>query len=271
LLGGPVEIDGSVSSQFNSALLLIAPCTHQGIQVEVTGAVVSRPYVDLTLSVMAAFGAIAENDDYRRIRVPGQQSYQGRSYAIEPDASSASYFLAAAAVTGGHVRIEALGQRSAQGDLGLVSVLEQMGCQVTWSDDFVELSGPEALKGIDVDMSGMSDVAQTLAAIAPFATGEVRSRGVAHRRPKETDRVEAVTKELRRLGGEVSERPDGWDICPSPLKPAVVETYHDHRMAMSFAVTGLRVPGIRIANPACVSKTFPDFFERFALATRPAH
>jgi 3-phosphoshikimate 1-carboxyvinyltransferase len=236
--------------------------------ITVVGDLVSKPYVDMTTSVMQAFGASVENEDYRIIRVPGNQTYGGRAYDVEPDASGASYFLAAAAVTGGRVRIDGLGRRSAQGDLRLVDVLERMGCEVTWSDDAVELAGPTELRGVDVDMGAMSDVAQTLAAIAPFATHDVRIRGVRHIRSKETDRVSAVTTELRRLGATVEEFPDGWLISPSSLHPATIETYDYHRMAMSFAVTGLRVPGLRIANPSCVSKTFPDFFERFAMLTK---
>ncbi|HVC34476.1 MAG TPA: 3-phosphoshikimate 1-carboxyvinyltransferase [Chloroflexota bacterium] len=270
LRGGTVEIPGDLSSQYVSALLMVAPCTPDGIDLAIRGELVSKPYVDLTLSVMKAFGATAPDHDYRRIRVPGQQQYRARTYQIEPDASAASYFLAAAAVTGGKVKIEALGRSSAQGDLGLVQILERMGCQVVWGEHDVELRGPERLRGIDVDMGNLSDVAQTLAAIAPFAGEAVRIRGVGHIRRKETDRLAAVTIELRRLGAAVVEHDDGWEIRPSALKPAVVETYDDHRMAMSFAVTGLRVPGLRIANPRCVAKTFPDFFERFARLTAPA-
>ena len=265
--GGTVNIDGGVSSQFISALMLIGPCTLRGIELNIVGDLVSKPYIDLSIAIMSSFEVSVENEDYRRIVIPGDQNYRGRSYAIEPDASSASYFLAAAAVTGGRVRIEALGRKSVQGDLGLVSILERMGCAVTWGDDYVELKGPSSLAGIDIDMGGLSDVAQTLAAIAPFANGAVKIRGVGHIRNKETDRVTAVTNELRRLGASVVERPDGWDISPSVLSGAVVETYDDHRMAMSFAVTGLKTRGIQIANPSCVAKTFPDFFSRFAAAT----
>jgi len=255
-------IDGNVSSQFISALMLIGPCLRDGLVIDIRGDLVSKPYVDLTASIMAAFGASASNDDYRRLSVSGG-GYRARDYTVEPDASSASYFFAAAAVTGGRVRVEGLGRHSAQGDLGLVDVLEAMGCAVERQDEYVEVRGPARLRGIDVDMGNMSDVAQTLAAIAPFADGSVRIRGIEHNRWKETDRVSAVATELARLGVPVVEHRDGWEIHPSFPKPGVVETYDDHRMAMSFAVTGLRAPGIRIANPSCVEKTFPDFFERF--------
>ncbi|MGH2461492.1 MAG: 3-phosphoshikimate 1-carboxyvinyltransferase, partial [Chloroflexota bacterium] len=265
--GGRVEIPGNLSSQYVSALMMIAPCTPRGMELVIRGTLVSQPYVDLTASVMAAFGATVKNEEYRRVLVPGGQSYRGQVYRVEPDASAASYFLAAAAVTGGRVRVEALGRSSAQGDLRLAGILARMGCQLTWGDDFVELQGPDQLTGIDVDLADLSDVAQTLAAIAPFASGPVRIRGIGHIRRKETDRVAAVATELKRLGASVVERDDGWEISPSSLSAAVVETYDDHRMAMSFAVTGLRVPGLKIANPGCVAKTFPDFFERFERAT----
>lgn len=265
--GGKVDIPGDLSSQYISALMMVAPCTPRGIDLQIRGTLVSQPYVDLTASVMAAFCATANNDGYHRILVPGAQSYRGQVYRVEPDASAASYFLAAAAVTRGRIRIEALGRSSAQGDLRLAEILARMGCQLTWGDDFVELQGPDQLTGIDVDMADLSDVAQTLAAIAPFASSPVRIHGVGHIRRKETDRVAAVATELKRLGASVVEREDGWEISPSRLAAAVVETYDDHRMAMSFAVTGLRVPGLKIANPRCVAKTFPDFFEQFERAT----
>jgi 3-phosphoshikimate 1-carboxyvinyltransferase len=270
LLGGPVSIDGNVSSQFVSALLLVAPCTTRGIDLTIRGDLVSKPYIDLTRSIMAAFGAQSTNDNYQTLRVPGRQAYLGRTYAVEPDASAASYFFAAAAVTGGRVKVKALGRDSAQGDLRLVEVLREMGCHTDWGDDYVEVRGPSQLTGIDVDLGGMSDIAQTVAAIAPFASGPVRIRGVGHIRHKETDRIAAVTTELRRLGATVLEHSDGWEILPSALHGGTVETYDDHRMAMSFAVPGLRVPGVRVGNPACVAKTFPEFFERFAELTRTA-
>ncbi|MBX6770849.1 MAG: 3-phosphoshikimate 1-carboxyvinyltransferase, partial [Chloroflexi bacterium] len=264
LRGGTVEISGDLSSQFISALLMVAPCTPLGLELRIRGDLVSRPYVEMTLHSMAAFGARAENRDGRVIVVPGGQGYRARVYDVEPDASAASYFLAAAAVTGGRVRVMGIDRSSVQGDLRLADILEQMGCTVEWGSGYVEVRGPSRLRGVDVDMNTMSDVAPTLAAIAPFAAEPVRIRGVAHMRLKETDRIRAVTTELTRLGAIVHEYEDGWEISPSPLHPAVVQTYDDHRMAMSFAVVGLRVPGLSIANPSCVTKTFPDFFDRFA-------
>ncbi|MEA2515762.1 MAG: 3-phosphoshikimate 1-carboxyvinyltransferase, partial [Thermomicrobiales bacterium] len=200
---------------------------------------------------------------------PGQR-YRGRAYRIEPDASNASYFFAAAAVTGGRVRVDGLGRGSTQGDLRFVDVLAAMGATVTVADDYVEVIGPPAgaLKGVDLDLNAISDTAQTLAAIAPFATGPTTIRGVGHARLKETDRVAALATELRRLGQTVEERPDGLAIHPSPIVAADVQTYDDHRMAMSFAITALRAPGVRILDPGCVAKTFPGFFARLEEVTR---
>ncbi|MDQ3856747.1 MAG: 3-phosphoshikimate 1-carboxyvinyltransferase, partial [Chloroflexota bacterium] len=181
--------------------------------------------------------------------------------------SSASYFYAAAAVTGGRVRVQGLGDRSLQGDARFVEVLEQMGCEVGRSGDFTEVSGPRRLRGITVDLNGMPDMAQTLAAIAPFASSPVTITGIAHNRGKETDRIAAVAAELRKLGVQVEEREDGLKIYPSQVEPAEIDTYDDHRMAMSFAVTGLRAPGIKIRHPECVHKTFPEFFRTFQALT----
>ncbi|MSQ28682.1 MAG: 3-phosphoshikimate 1-carboxyvinyltransferase [Dehalococcoidia bacterium] len=262
--GGRARMRGDISSQYFSSLLMVAPLSRRGVELEVEGELVSKPYIDMTASTMAAFGATMENHDYRRFSIPCGQSYQARTYDIEPDASGASYFFAAAAVTGGRVRVDHLGSGSAQGDLGFVRALEQMGCTVSQTAGYTEVTGPTELKGVDIDMGDISDTAQTLAAIAPFASGPVNIRNIAHVRAKETDRVAAVATELRRLGATVDERPDGLAIHPAALHPADIETYDDHRMAMSFAVAGLRVPGLRIKDPGCVSKTFPDFWERFA-------
>lgn len=269
LAGGTIAIPGTVSSQFVSALLMVGPRTLRGLELQIIGDLVSKPYVDLTISLMHTFGAAVRNEAYRHLIVPGGQTYRAQTYQVEPDASGASYFFAAAALTGGRIRVTGLGQHSAQGDLGLIDILETMGCQVQRGEDFIEVRGPQTLRGVDVNMAHMSDVAQTLAAIAPFADGPVRIRGIEHNRWKETDRVSAVATELARLGGDVTEHRDGWEIRPSPLHSATIATYDDHRMAMSFALPGLRVPGIRIANPRCVDKTFPDFFDRFARLTHP--
>ena len=262
LTGGHARMRGDLSSQFFSALLLAAPVTRQGMEIEVEGELVSKPYIDLTAAVMRAFGASMSHDVYRRLRVPAGQRYQAREYEIEPDASNASYFFAVAAITGGHVRVEGLGRESAQGDYRFLEILERMGCRVERGADATEVWGPGSLQGVEADMKDISDMAQTLAALAPFAAGPTLILGIAHTRLQETDRVAAMVTELRRLGQSVEEYPDGLRITPAPVRPAELATYDDHRMAMAFALIGLRVPGIRLLDPACVAKTFPDYFSR---------
>jgi 3-phosphoshikimate 1-carboxyvinyltransferase len=258
--GGTVAIPGSVSSQFLSALLLSAPYAADTVHIEIVGDLVSKPYIDLTLATMGSFGVDVDRDDHRSFTVP-PQGYRAAEVSIEPDASAASYFFAAAAVTGGRVRVDGLGTSTLQGDLRFVDVLERMGAKVTRTHDATEVEGTGRLHGIDVDMSDISDTAQTLAAIAPFADGPVRIRGIGFIRRKETDRIAAMVTELRRLGIDAIEDDNGLTVHPGRPRPGRVETYHDHRMAMSFAILGLVAPGIEIADPACVEKTFPDFFE----------
>ncbi len=272
LPGGNVAIPGDKSSQYFSALLMAAPYAQRDVVITIEGDLVSKPYMTITAAVMRDFGVRTEIDDthWRTFVTPSGQRYTGRHYPIEPDASNASYFFAAAAVTGGTVRVPGLGRRSTQGDLDFVRVLEAMGCTVTIADDYAEVAGPPVgqLQGVDLDLNAISDTAQTLAAIAPFADGPTTIRGVGHMRLKETDRVAALATELRKLGQLVEERPDGLRIEPRPVTPATIATYDDHRMAMSFAITGLAAPGVTIADPGCVSKTFPDFFDRLATARR---
>jgi 3-phosphoshikimate 1-carboxyvinyltransferase len=262
LRGGRVQIDGSRSSQFLSGLLLAAPYAAGPLEIEVTGPRRERPYVGITLDVMHSFGVEAEPDpDYARFRVT-PATYQPRAYTVEPDASGASYFLAAAALTGGRVRVPDLGSGSTQGDLRFVEVLSHMGCEVDLAPDYTEVRGPDRLRGVDVDMNAFSDTMMTLAALAPFAEGPTTIRNVEHTRLQETDRISAVATELKRLGVEVEEYQDGLCIIPGEVQSAVIDTYEDHRMAMAFALVGLRVPGVRIRGPGCVTKTFPDYFER---------
>src|SRR5690606_1750334 len=220
----------------------------------VEGELISRPYIDITAAVMHAFGVDVEIGDDTFV-VPGGQHYVAREDAIEPDASAASYFFAVAALTGGTVTIEGLGTGALQGDLQFVRVLERMGCSVEMTETATTVTGPAdgRLRGGEFDLAHISDTSQTLAGIAPFADGPVTFRGVAHNRVKETDRVGNVVKELRKLGQEVDEFEDGMTIHPRPVTPAVVETWNDHRMAMGFALTGLRAPGVVISNPACVT------------------
>ncbi len=261
--GGRCTLKGEASSQYLSALLMVAPLSEDGVEIEIKGELASKPYVDITLRMMKQWGAKAESQDYRRFVLPGGQSYQARAYAVEPDASSASYFFAAAAVSGGRVRVSGLGADALQGDIKFAGVLGQMGCRVSYDADGIEVTGPAVLNGVDVDMNGISDTVMTLAAIAPFASSPTTIRNVANIRLKETDRLAALANELKRIGVQVEERADGLKIYPAKdILPAIIETYDDHRMAMSFAITGLRAPGIQIKDPGCVAKTFPDFFER---------
>jgi 3-phosphoshikimate 1-carboxyvinyltransferase len=271
LPGGRTRMAGTESSQYFTALLLVSPYAAEGVEVEIEGDLVSKPYLPMTAAVMAAFGVDAELDreTWRTLRVQPGQRYEGRPYRIEPDASNASYFFAAAALTGGRVRVEGLGSRSTQGDLRFIDALAAMGARVTEEADAVEVRGPAGgrLRGVDLDLTAISDTAQTLAAIAPFADGPTTIRGIAHARLKETDRVAALATELTRLGQGVEEFPDGLTIHPAPIRPTDVATYDDHRMAMSFAITALRAPGIRLRDPGCVAKTFPAFFDRLAEVT----
>ncbi|HEX3721997.1 MAG TPA: 3-phosphoshikimate 1-carboxyvinyltransferase, partial [Nitrolancea sp.] len=269
LTGGVARLAGDTSSQYFSALLMVGPLTQTGLEIEVEGDLVSKPYIDMTAATMRAFGAQMENEGYHRFFVPGGQNYHAIDYGVEPDASAASYFFALAAATGGHVRVLNLGTSSGQGDARFVDVLEQMGCVVKREEHALEVQGPAQLRGIDVDMNAISDTVQTLAAIAPIADSAVTIRNVGHIRHKETDRISALVTELRRLGVDVVERDDGLTIHPARLKPTVVETYDDHRMAMSFAILGCAVDGITIRDPGCVAKTFPDFFERLEATVRP--
>ena len=218
LKGGKTRLDVSKSSQFLTALLLIAPCAKNGMEIEVVGNR-EMPYIDITLAVMEAFGVQVINEDYKYFRIEGGQQYQPRVYHIEPDASNASYFFAAAALTGGCVTIQHLHLDSIQGDVRFVQILEQMGCQVTVSDAGITVTGPRQLKGIDVDMKAISDTSLTLAAIAPFADSKVTIRNIEHTRWQETDRIHAMVTELRKLGVPVVEHQDGLEISPAPITP----------------------------------------------------
>ena len=267
--GGATSVRGSTSSQFASGLAMIAPCTSQGMQMQFAGTLVSLPYLDMTRRVMEAFGAVCAPEGDRGWRIP-PAGYQGRGYAIEPDASAASYFLAAAAITGGSVRVEGLSRRSMQGDVGFADALARMGCTIDWNDgpdESITVTG-RATGGIDIDMNAISDTVPTLAVVALFAEGPTTIRNVAHIRDKETDRIGDLARELRRLGATVVEQPDGLTIVPAPLHGATVKTYDDHRMAMSLSLAGLRVADVSVADPACVGKTFPDYWERLAAITR---
>ena len=262
LSGGEVRMRGDQSSQYFSALLQVGPLTRTGIRIHVDGEMVSAPYIDMTAAMMAEFGASMTRDAAcSELAVAGRQGYHARKLAIEPDASNASYFFAAAALSGGRVRVPGLGACSLQGDLRLLGALEMMGCRVERANDWIEVRGPSRLRGITVDARDFSDMAQTLYALAVFADGPSEIRNVAHSRLQECDRVAASAAELRRLGQEVHEYPDGLRIVPHPVRPAAVSTYDDHRMAMAFALVGLGAPGVSIWNPSCTAKTFPGYWE----------
>lgn len=260
LRGGTAHVRGDISSQFLSAVLMAAPQARQTVELSIDGPLVSQPYVEMTLQLMAAFGVPVASEAMRRFIVAAPCRYRGRCYAIEPDASAASYFWAAAAITGGTVTVEGLGTDSLQGDVRFCDCLEQMGCRVLRTHDRISVSGGP-LQGISVDMNEISDTVQTLAAVALFAASPTTIRGVAHIRHKETDRIGDLARELRRLGASVDELADGLRITPADLRGAEIQTYRDHRMAMSLALVGLRTPGVVILDPVCTEKTYPRFFE----------
>ncbi|MCP4098986.1 MAG: 3-phosphoshikimate 1-carboxyvinyltransferase [Planctomycetaceae bacterium] len=259
--GGTVKIKGNLSSQYLSGLMMAAPLAAQDTVIEIDGALISRPYVEMTKRVMESFGVAVDVDQqFGRFEIGGGQAYQATDYQIEPDASSASYFWAVAAICGGSATVLGLDAGSLQGDVGFVNCLEQMGCDVEWGQGQVTVRGP-AKHGIDIDMSNVSDTVQTLAAVALFVEGPTNVRNIAHNRVKETDRIGNLAIELRKLGATVEEREDGLTIHPGATRPAEIETYDDHRMAMSLALAGLRQAGVKILDPECVSKTYPNFFE----------
>lgn len=256
LRGGTVTLPGHLSSQFLSGLLLAGPLVDGGLRVELTSAPVSLPYLQMTRAVMAAFGCTTGND----WSVP-EGSYRAAAYDVEPDASAASYLWGAAAVTGGTVTVEGLGSSSTQGDVGFVDLLARMGAEVTRTATSTTVRGTGVLHGVEVDMRDVSDTAQTLAAVAVFADSPTRITGIGFIRAKETDRVAAMVTELRRAGVDAREDEDGLTVHPGPVAPTTFATYDDHRMAMSLALLGLRAPGVRIADPGCVAKTYPGFWD----------
>lgn len=259
LQGGKATVAGNISSQFLSALLIATPSAKRPVELKIEGDLVSQPYVDMTLGVMAKFDVTAEPVSPEVYRIE-PQTYRGTEYPIEPDASAASYFFAAAAITGGEVTVEGLPEHALQGDVAFVEALAEMGCKVKSTSDAITVRGGP-LKGIEIDMNAISDTAQTLACVAAFAEGPTKISRIGHIRHKETDRIAAVATELRRVGLRVDEEEDAFTVHPGSLSPARIETYDDHRMAMSFALIGLKVPGIEIADPGCTAKTYPRFFE----------
>ena len=263
--GGNVEVDGSVSSQFLTALLMTAPLAPQDTVIAIKGDLVSKPYIDITLHLMKTFGVEVDNQSYQRFVVRGKQQYQSPGdYLVEGDASSASYFLAAGAIKGGTVKVTGIGRGSVQGDIRFADVLEKMGATVTWGDDFIACTRGE-LKAIDMDMNHIPDAAMTIATAALFAQGTTTLRNIYNWRVKETDRLFAMATELRKVGAEVEEGEDYIRIPPpAKLKYAEIGTYNDHRMAMCFSLVALSDTPVIILDPKCTAKTFPDYFEQLA-------
>jgi 3-phosphoshikimate 1-carboxyvinyltransferase len=260
LRGGRVQLQADRSSQFLSALLLVCPFAAGLTRIEVTGPMVSEPYVNLTIAMLRQFGLQCEALPGNIYRIDGNQETRLEGdYLVEPDASAASYFFAAAAITGGAITVAGLSHGSLQGDVHFVDVLQQMGCRVEECGSGITVHG-RSLRGIDVDMNAMSDTVMTLGAVACFAQGTTTIRNVAHIRHKESNRIEALATELGKLGAEVEELDDGLRITPRELHAAELETYDDHRIAMSLALVGLKMPGVAIRNPGCVAKTYPEFW-----------
>lgn len=271
LAGGDATVRGDISSQYLSGLLMAAPLAQAPVQLTIEGELVSKPYVSMTLEVMRSFGVEVESPgDLSSFRIEAPQTYAGCEFAIEPDASAASYFWGAAAIAGGRATVEGLTFKALQGDVNFCRALERMGCRVEEGANSITLHGPppgESLRGVDIDMNAISDTVQTLAVVALFANSPTTITGVAHNRHKETDRIADLATELRKLGASVEELADGLRITPGPLQPAEIATYHDHRMAMSFSLAGLKIPGVRILDPGCTAKTYPNFFDDLAKFT----
>ena len=263
LQGGRATVSGAISSQFLSALLMAAPYARQDVVLAVQDTLVSVPYVDLTLDIMARFGVEVAHDDYRLFRIPGRQVYAARDYAIEGDASAASYFWGLAALLGQTMCVTNVPPDSVQGDTRFLQVLERMGCAVSRRQGW-RVAGPQQLRPLgDIDLNALPDAAMTVAVLAAFCPGETRLCNIANLRVKETDRLRALATELRKIGAAVTELPDGLRIAgnPAALHGAEIDTYDDHRMAMCFGMAGARLPGIRIREPGCVAKTYPGFWD----------
>ena len=263
LRGGVASISGAISSQFLSAVLMAAPYAETDVTLQIRDKLVSKPYVDLTLDIMRQFGVEVTHDDYREFFIPGRQVYQGRTYLIEGDVSSATYFWGLAALLQQEMCVANIPATSAQGDLGILDVLEQMGCAVSRGANLT-VTGPPQLQPLgDIDLNALPDAAMTVAVLAAFCPGVTRIRNVWNLRVKETDRLQALANELRKIGATVEELPDGLHIegDPERLHGADIATYDDHRMAMCFGMAGARIPGMRIQEPGCVAKTYPGFWD----------
>lgn len=267
---GRVQVRGSVSSQFLTSLLMSLPLLGRTVTVEVLGDLISKPYIEITLNLMARFGVQVERDGWQRFTIAGGQVYRSPGIIhVEGDASSASYFLAAGAIGGGSVRVEGVGRSSIQGDVRFAEVLGQMGATITMGDNWIEASGGRPLKAIDADLNHIPDAAMTIAVAALFADGTSTIRNIASWRVKETDRISAMATELRKVGATVEEGPDYLRVTPpAQLIAAAIDTYDDHRMAMCFSLVALGGVPVRINDPGCVAKTFPEYFEVFGRLAR---
>ncbi len=265
LTGNTVSIDGSISSQFLTAILMVAPLLETDTNINIEGELVSKPYIDITLDIMSRFGIQVQNNNYQSFTVKGKQSYKAvERYMVEGDASSASYFLAAGAIKGGEITVHGVGKLSVQGDKHFADVLEKMGAEVNWSDESITVIG-KPLVGVDMDMNHIPDAAMTIATTALFAKGPTTIRNIYNWRVKETDRLTAMATELRKVGAEVVEGEDFISITPpSSLKHAEIDTYNDHRVAMCFSLVALSDTPVTINDPKCTAKTFPDYFEKLA-------
>ncbi|MGJ8679938.1 3-phosphoshikimate 1-carboxyvinyltransferase [Paraglaciecola sp.] len=265
LKGGEITVDGSVSSQFLTALLMSAPLFSNDTSITISGELVSKPYIDITLDTISKFGIQIENQNYKRFVVKGKQQYQSPGhFMVEGDASSASYFLAAGAIKGGVVKVTGIGKSSIQGDIKFAEVLEKMGAKVTWEETFIQVEGAP-LKAVDLDMNHIPDAAMTIATTALFAEGTTTIRNIYNWRVKETDRLAAMSTELRKVGATVIEGEDFISVTPTTdLKHAAIDTYNDHRVAMCFSLVALSDTPVTINDPGCTAKTFPDYFDRFA-------
>jgi len=264
-----IRVRGDVSSQYLTALLMALPLSGKSARIEVQGELISKPYVEITLNVMKRFGIEVKRTGWRYFDLPAGTYVSPGKVFVEGDASSASYFLAAGAAGGGPVRVEGVGRDSIQGDIRFTEVLERMGAKVSFGPDWIEASGEQPLKAIDLDLNHIPDAAMTAAVLALFASGPSVIRNVASWRVKETDRLAAMATELRKLGAQVEEGPDFLKIAPGKLKPGVaIDTYDDHRMAMSFSLAALGGVPVRINDPQCVAKTFPDYFKEFSSITQ---
>ncbi|ASJ96809.1 MULTISPECIES: 3-phosphoshikimate 1-carboxyvinyltransferase [Shewanella] len=265
LNGGDVEIAGDLSSQFLTALLMVAPLAKEQVNIKIKGELVSKPYIDITVALMAQFGVKVINHDYERFEIPAGQHYVSPgTVLVEGDASSASYFLAAGAIQGGEVKVTGVGLKSIQGDVKFADVLEKMGAEIEWGDDYI-IARSAALNAVDLDMNHIPDAAMTIATAALFAKGTTTLRNIYNWRIKETDRLAAMATELRKVGAIVEEGHDYISVTPpAKLNTADIDTYNDHRMAMCFSLLAFADCGITINDPDCTSKTFPSYFEQFA-------